>query len=68
MHEEPAQLLGRRLPRLLVEVADHDGRALGDEPARGREADAARAARDDGDLAGESLGEVHVLPFSIAKK
>ena len=33
-------------------------RALGGEAARGGEADAARAARDDGDLALQSLGEV----------
>ena len=41
-----------------VDIADDDPRALGGEALRGGEADAAGSARDDGDLAGEALGEV----------
>ena len=40
--------------RVLVAVADHDGRAIGHEPPGGGEADARRAARDHRDLAGQA--------------
>ncbi len=56
--KQPAELIRDRLAGVCVEVADHDRRALGGEPPRGGEADAARAAGDDRDLAGEALGEM----------
>ena len=43
----PADLGGDRIAPLGVAVEDRDGRALGREPARGRRADARRAAGDD---------------------
>ena len=58
LHEEPLDLGRRRLAAYRVEIADHDACALGAHALRGREADAARAAGDDGDLASEALGEV----------
>src|SRR5882724_2466006 len=48
-----AQLLGRRIERVLIAPGDDDLRALGDEPVGRGEADAAIAACDQSDLAGE---------------
>ena len=48
-----AELLGRRLGRAEVQIAEHHPRALGDEPLRDREAQSLRTARDDRRLTGQ---------------
>ena len=45
-----AEVLDRRRPGVFVDIGDDDPRAVVQEAARDRIADAARAAGDDGDL------------------
>jgi hypothetical protein len=49
LHEQPADLVGGGLAGGLVDVAADDVGALGGEPARGGQADAAAGPGDDGD-------------------
>jgi hypothetical protein len=53
--EEPrlTRIGADRLPRLVVDVADHDAGALGGEEPGRRRADAAGGTGDEGDFAGE---------------
>ena len=53
------EFVGRRLARGRVDVTDHDRRALGVHAPAGGQSDAAGAAGDDRDLAGQSLSEVY---------
>ena len=57
-HEEATDLVGRRFPGRLVEIGDHDLRALGREPPGGGQPDSAAAAGDYGD----PVLQTHVTP------
>ena len=66
-HKQSVEFVGGGLARRRVDVADDDRRALGVHAPAGGQTDAAGAAGDHGDLAGQSLGQIHQAS-PIAKK
>ena len=68
LHGPASDRGGSLLRRGEIEVRDHDVGALGREPGRGRGADSARAAGDQGDLPGEAIcnGHAYLLITSSA--
>ena len=56
--EGSLEFLRHPLPGLRVDVTDHDDGPLGPQPAGGRQPDTAGPAGDDGDPAGQALGQV----------
>ena len=57
-HGNVAHQLRAALPGLRVDVTDHDDGPLGPQPAGGRQPDTAGRPGDDGDPAGQTLGQV----------
>ena len=65
-HKRSVEVVCDGLPAGRIDVTDDDGGAFGPHPLGSRQPDPARAAGDHGDLARQSLGQIHqASPIAI---